>query len=249
MSKIKMGTKPRYHLLDGFRGFLVLGMVFYHLLFILHFVFEVSWSFAVYDTISFIQIIGASLFVALCGVSCTLSKNNFKRGVKIFLAAVAVTLVTALPFLGVGVVWFGILHLLAFGVLLFAVFEKLLKKVPTFVGILSCTILFFATLHLQSGFLGFGATLGIEIFWTPPLPLAVVSGINPIGFFTIDYFPVLPWVFMLLLGAFLGRWVPLFKDWLEKNPVPFLAFVGRRALFIYLFHVPVVFGLAWLLSR
>jgi len=241
--------KSRYHILDSLRGFLVIGMVFYHFLFNLRFMFRVNWSFGIYDATSWIQPIGASLFIILCGVSCTFSQNNFRRGLKILIAAGAVTIVTAMPFLDVDIIWFGILHFLAVGVLWFAVLEKLLKKVPTIVGIIGCLILFFATFYLRSGYLGFSPTASLNILWIPPLPVAIISGINPRGFWSPDYFPTLPWIFMLMLGTFLGRWVPLFKDVLQKNPAPWLGAIGRKALLIYLLHAPVVFFLAYFISK
>jgi len=64
-----------------------------------------------------------------------------------------------------------------------------------------------------------------------------------------DHWAVIPWMFLFMAGTFLGRY---FKEgkapkWMEKNPIPPLAFIGRKTLIIYLVHQPIIYGALYLL--
>jgi len=65
------------------------------------------------------------------------------------------------------------------------------------------------------------------------------------GFYSADYFPLFPWLFVFLLGTWAGAYVvegrlpERFYTW----TVPFFPEVGRRSFLIYLLHQPVLYGL------
>ena len=64
------------------------------------------------------------------------------------------------------------------------------------------------------------------------------------GFFSGDYFPLFPWIFLYLTGYFLyGMFVkfPEVKKALAIHlPVPFLETAGRHSLLLYLLHQPLL---------
>ena len=66
------------------------------------------------------------------------------------------------------------------------------------------------------------------------------------GFYSADFFPLLPNVGWFLLGAVLGRVLYKEKKTLfpkvpaEAFPIRFLSWCGRQSLFIYLLHQPVL---------
>ena len=64
------------------------------------------------------------------------------------------------------------------------------------------------------------------------------------GFFSGDYFPLFPWIFLYLTGYFLyGMFMkfPEVKNALRIHlPVPFLEAAGRHSLLLYLLHQPLL---------
>ena len=68
-------------------------------------------------------------------------------------------------------------------------------------------------------------------------------GFMPKSFFSTDYFPLLPWLFLFWAGYFLhhlvgrGRLAPL-----RRSVCPPLGWMGRHSLVLYLLHQPVILG-------
>lgn len=222
----------RYELLDTLRGAAVVAMVIYHTLYDIDvFGGNLGELFASTGMKLFHAYIIGSFFL-LCGIGCTLSHHNIRRGVKIVLIAYAITLVTW--FLGEAfTIWFGVLHCLGFSCILYGLSARLWEKLP-----ISVSALIFAALFLLC-------------FFTLPqlttLPYLYAFGFVERTFSSADYFPLLPWTFLVFFGACLGRWLK------RANPAPpifswhvsFLSLIGRRALLIYVLHQPVVFALVW----
>ena len=75
------------------------------------------------------------------------------------------------------------------------------------------------------------------------------------GFVSTDYFPLLPWVFVFLLGTWAGKYIKAGRmpAWFYQTDCPPLAAVGRHSLVIYVLHQPVLYGLTmaglWLFGR
>ena len=113
---------------------------------------------------------------------------------------------------------------------------------------------FLITRHVNNGYLLLGIfNRGIRII----LPRQLYSGLfmtflgftDP-GFFSTDYFSLLPWYAWFLSGYFL-RGI-LRRTRAEEKlqlEVPVLAFMGRHSLPIYLLHQPVLFLLLTLLGK
>ena len=65
----------------------------------------------------------------------------------------------------------------------------------------------------------------------------------PKSFFSTDYFPLLPWLFLFWAGYFLHhllgreRLAPL-----RRSVCPPLGWMGRHSLVLYLLHQPVILG-------
>ena len=171
----------------------------------------------------------------LCGVSSNLSKNNLKRGLITAGVAAGITLVTYLIKMPIR---FGVLHLLACCMLLYALTEKLLRKLPAVPGLL-VSVLLAVLSDLATKHIAFDS----RHLWILGWPYE--------GFVSYDYFPLLPWVFVFLSGVFAGR---LFLNSSLPSRVsgiriPPPEFIGRHALVIYVVHQPLLFGLFTLLDR
>jgi len=75
-------------------------------------------------------------------------------------------------------------------------------------------------------------------------------GIHSSGFYSADYYPLLPWIFMFFIGTRMGQYVAegRFPQGFYSAKPTKLGTMGRHALLIYLAHQPVCYGLCWLLS-
>ena len=227
--------KERYHLLDMFRGICILLVVIYHTMFNLTTIFDLEiWMF---DSalMEFLRAFFVACLAVISGISCSLTRSNAKRGLKTMAAALLITLVTyfAMP---EQFIVFGILHFFGAAMLIYAILEPLLKKVPTILGLIVCIVLFALTFDIY--------------YWTRintsseilDLILSILG--FDTGLVSADYYPILPWIFVFLAGGFLGR---AFKKGtapkiFKANPVKFLSFIGRHTLLVYLVHQPIVYG-------
>lgn len=250
MSKRKKQTNMRYHTLDEARGFAVLCMVFYHAFYTLSFDANLKIGEVLFDFFTPLEPFFAMFFIILSGVCCQLSRSNLKRGLK--LAAVALLLTAVTVFLSRhgmegAEIYFGILHLLAVGMLLVALINRLLLKLPPLITAMFFLVLFVFTYNIESGTLGFG-----DISFSLPNKLYLSDtlfflGFHSGNFYSADYFPILPWIFMFLCGASIGIYAKRdkFPQSFKKLRIPFLSVIGKNALIIYILHQPVIYGLIY----
>jgi uncharacterized membrane protein len=180
----------------------------------------------------------AGTFILIVGISLTLSYNRAKkqktgknlyykyliRGMKIFSLGLLITLMTWI-FLPKGTILFGILHFIGVSIIL----SFLLVEHPKLALLLSFTVLL-AGIYLQN--------------FTFDFPWLLWLGFAPSGFYTFDYFPLLPWLGITLLGIFFGNLFYLSNFLLVK----ILCFLGRHSLIIYLIHQPIIIFLLHLLG-
>lgn len=75
-------------------------------------------------------------------------------------------------------------------------------------------------------------------------------GIPGPGFRSSDYFPLFPWIFVFFAGGFFGKLAAggKFPAFAYKSRIPFLSWMGRHALILYVVHQPVLYGVTWLLE-
>lgn len=246
-----MTRRPRIHLIDEIRGLAIILMVFYHAFYLLGYQFNIELMSEAQKFFEPLQPPFACLFILISGYSSNLSHSNFRRGLRLLLVSLGFTAVTVLllPRLGFygAEIYFGILHLLSVSMLLFALTQKLTAKIPERVGIIFCLFLFVLTYSVQNGKL---------LFFDLPAFLyangfTAIFGFMPAGYYSADYFPILPYVFMFFCGAFIGRFF-------EKNTLPRqfyalhckpLAAIGQKTLIIYILHWPLIFVLGLIISK
>lgn len=240
----------RIGLIDELRGFILLLMLFYHAVYDLVAIFgaDIPWFYSFWGDA--LQKYIASHFVVISGLSCRLSRNNLKRGLAAFLLAMAMTAVTLIVMPEQRVL-FGVLHMLAVCMVLFALLRPLLDRIPTALGAPLFVGIFILTSYVPRGWLGF-----------PPfitaLPLSLYQskwlfwlGFPNAGFFSSDYFPLIPWLFLFLAGTFLGVYAKKgqFPKAAYPTRIPWLAAIGRHTLIIYLLHQPITYGLLWIFFK
>lgn len=228
--------------IDFLRGVAIILMVCYHLLFdlgefrglkrFLGFSTDLSttaWTIA--------QFFFATLFVVLSGISSTLSRNNVRRGLRLLAVSFLVTAVTYV-FDPTSAVWFGILQCLAVSMLIYgAAFKEARPAVCAAWGGL-VVVLAAALPAVKKG-------LAVRSDWLMPF------GITGPSFSSFDYFPLIPWLGVFLIGASLGKSVYASKRSLLAGrwPATFVNFAGSHSLLIYLVHQPVIMGVLYVLGR
>lgn len=282
---MKLRKSERFWELDFLRGLCVILMIFDHFIFNIIYVapyvndvlgthaFENAYAFAVtYDKSAFIEsarFIVRCIFFVLCGISCTLSKNNFRRFLPLALVALFINGASAVldELLGGGYsVIFGVFHMLASSVLIYALIdgavslavrplkgerkdtaETALRFLPGVAGIVFIAVYFSLWGKLTN-------TNGLQI-----VSLVKASGDSTKDFLTgifvdmirspyrgtADYFPLLPWGGFVLAGGLIGRGIyhTFAKNALKPLDGPWNAgvcLIGRRAAVFYLGHLVAV---------
>ena len=235
-------TAARYRLLDELRGLDLISMMLYHGMWDVVFLFGVvqKWytgrpGFVWQQSICWV-------FILLSGFCLPLGHHPFRRGAVVFGAGALVTAVTLL-FLPEDVVWFGVLTLLGSSMLLTAALDPLFRRVPPAVGVAVSALLFWGTYPTMNGFWNLpGGRLALPQALYASYPTAYF-GFMPKSFFSTDYFPLLPWLFLFWAGYFLHHLVGRERlAPLRRSVCPPLGWLGRHSLVLYLLHQPVILG-------
>lgn len=179
-------------------------------------------------------------FLLLVGISFSISwsrnpviQRTIKRGVRVLSYGIIVTVITYF-FDSRNYVRFGILHLIGVSLLLLPHLRRL--------DLWSATM---GTAIIIVGILVKGVTV--------QTPLLLPLGFMPTGFTSIDYYPLLPWFGVVLIGTSLGRiyvaeGMPTFNkqgSWFTRG----LTSVSKHSLFIYMVHQPIVLLLLRMLLK
>jgi len=135
----------------------------------------------------------------------------------------------------------GVLTLLGTATLLTIPLERLLKKVPPAVGFAGSFALFALLRNVNVGFLGWGRWNLLALpEWLYRNLLTAFLGFPHDGFYSSDYFSLLPWLFLFWTGYYLYR---LRRPSRGGVYLPVVTAMGRHSLLIYLLHQPVIYGL------
>lgn len=235
--------KERYILLDILRGCCLVSMILFHGVWDCVYLFGVSvpW-FGKTPGYLWQQSICWG-FILLAGFCIPFGKRPLRHGITVFACGALVTAVTRL-FLPENLVIFGVLTMLGSCMLLTALLDKYLKRVPAVWGMAWSFLLFCVLRALNEGFLGFE---GLRL---APVPdffyrnyITTFLGFPMEGFTSVDYFSLFPWLFLFWTGYFAhfkvmgGRG----ERWLKKGGGKLLPWMGRHSLLLYMVHQPVIF--------
>ena len=252
----------RFCLLDAFRGFTMISMVLYHTCYDYFVAFGRNTGFHKSTASFFWQQSICISFILLSGMVWPLGKKHaIKRGLILILLGFAITLVTVL-FIPSESIYYGILTFMGIATLFmvpldkaFSLNQKSGKNNPVLtelIHLIFAFILFVLTKRMPNGYIGTRSHILIRL----PQALYTVPALAPLGlptpdFRSADYFPVIPWIFMYILGYHLGK-IVLNNDTFRRiasDRIPFLSWLGRKSLLVYIIHQPVCFGLVWLICR
>lgn len=191
-----------------------------------------------FTALTFIFIVGISLTISYSRSSDLPKKRlrikYLKRGLKIFSYGLLITLITYL-FIPENYIIFGILHFIGLSIILvYPLIDK--ELLPLLVALITIPLgSWLNTLSTDTSYL----------IWL---------GISPEAFTTVDYFPILPWIGVILIGIYIGhraypRGERCFKvpDLSGRLPVKIFSLLGRRSLLIYFLHQPAIIGVLYFL--
>jgi uncharacterized membrane protein len=251
VNKMKINKQPsiRFIELDIIRGIAIALMIFLHLLWDLDYFGIVPLNHQIYQ----FQEVVPLVFFLLVGICLVVGKNKnlsktpqeqkkydrhlALRGLKIFGFGMAITIATII-FMPDRPIIFGVLHFIGLSIIL---------SIP-FIKLKSYNILF-ASLMLLAGII-----IGKYPIENPTV-FHLVIGLHQanIWSYTIDYFPLLPWFGVTLIGIVAGD--ILYKDNKRRfylpdlpkyKPFTTLSWVGKHSLVIYLLHQPVIAGMLFI---
>ena len=254
---------PRRAGLDALRGAALVSMVLYHACWDLVYIFGVHWPwYASYGAYLWQQSI-CWTFLLLSGYCFHLGRHRLRRGLTVFCGGAAVSLVTIL-FMPENRVFFGVLSLLGTASLLTIPLDRLFRRIPARAGLCGSFLLFMLTREISRRVVGFEGVLlrvpgpdGLAPLRLPAVlyqnDFTALFGFPGPGFFSTDYSPLLPWMFLFWTGYFLYRVreaePPSLPGGgcLDRLAVrcPVLAALGRRSLAVYLAHQAVIYALLW----
>lgn len=225
--------RRRFDVLDAWRTLAILLMIVYHFLYDLY----------IFGVISANQLFSAPLnalerficcsFILLAGASARFSRNNLRHGLVILAAGLAVEIGAA----AAGqTIRFGVLMLLGWSMLLWHFLGNGLQRLPGCGLAAGSGVLFIAARWWTE-------RTAVSAPWLYPL------GLTAPGFCSADYFPLLPWFFLFLIGTALGGWCLAHQEnRLLAAPLPrALTWPGRHSLIIYILHQPVLYGISYLI--
>jgi len=215
-------NRKRIWELDFFRGIALIMMIYFHVIFDMKefFNYPVNYSSGINY---YIGKASAILFMLISGISCSLSRNNVKRGLKVLGVAMAITLATHLfnPDFGIK---FGILHLFGVSMLLYPLLQRLNKYMLFLLGTLIIVL---------------GNVLSkISVSFDYLFPIGLYSD----SFISSDYYPLIPWLGVFMYGIFLGKLLYTEKQSLFNFSIGpnIISMAGKRTLFVYLIHQPAI---------
>ena len=233
--------------IDFLRGIAIILMIIFHFIYDLNHYSLIQYKlwtgpFAIASSIT------ASIFVLLVGISLTISFQKKKkiiplnsirttflrRGLKLFGLGLIITFASWI-IIPERFVIFGILHCIGICIILSIPFLSSIRMNFLFGSLLVITGLYLRLLTFDFSFL-------------------IPFGFLPSNYFTIDYFPLLPWFGVVLLGIALGNYFyPQGKRKFnveDKSSIGIpqkICFIGRHSLPIYFIHQPILVGFIFII--
>ena len=264
---IKLNTRrdPR---LDILRGVTLVSMIVYHGCWDLVYLLGFDWDWYKGTGAWLWQQSICWTFILLSGYCWSMGRHHLKRGLMTFGAGLLVSLVTivAMPS---SMILCGVLTLLGSAALFMILLDPVLRRVDWRVGLALSFLLFFVFRSVNQGWLGLslgGKIGGIALVELPKslYQMGLIGawiGFMPRGFFSTDYFSMLPWFFLFCAGYFLRK-----KTEAQATGRPaasqseavatgvqgilrkVLQWMGRHSLLVYLIHQPALYGLCVVLQ-
>ena len=239
----------RHYYIDFLRGMAFFLMVIYHLIYNISEIFYGYWARYFSDShylnkiaqvlryvngvdlTKYLRLIFiACVFLFISGISSIFSKNIFKRGLKLLAIALGLSLVTYILSISFQlkyiIIYFGILHCISICMLLTPLFKKTNKYVLFVLAVFIIIVGFYFDHNPQN-------RIYVDTWILTPLY------ITRSGFFSADYYPLLPYMGLYILGFIFGNWYFNIKNHPKttKNyKVNIFTYFGKNTLIWYFIH-------------
>jgi uncharacterized membrane protein len=232
--------------IDFIRGIAIILMIAFHFIYDLNH-FKVIYYKLWMGPFAYAASITASIFFLLVGISLTISYNKrkiryklreirlkfAKRGLNLIGLGLALTFVSYI-LIPERFIIFGILHCIGISIILSIPFLTYTRR-----NVILGSIIIIIGLYLR--LLTFNFSYLLPFGFLPP------------KYFTIDYFPLLPWFGVVLIGIAVGNFfypAGQRRFHLEDKSSIFISqkicFVGRHSLHFYFLHQPVLISMIFL---
>ena len=229
--------RRRIVLLDTLRGLLLVSMIAFHATYDAAYIYGYDVPWFLDPAIQSVWRASISWsFLFLAGWMTSFSRNNLRRAGVYGAAALLVWSATTVAALDTPIN-FGILFCMFSCTLIWTMAKWALCRVPSALGVVVCLALF-------------------AVLWDVPhqtydFPGLAWLGLPNASFSSGDYYPILPFVFMYLCGAFASRLYGArhrtgYPDIAYRDLVPPLTWLGKHSLIVYLAHqvlIVIVFEL------
>lgn len=217
--------------MDFARGLALVLMSYFHLIYDMKEFFGYNVSYEG-NMVAFAGKLSAISFILISGISTTFSRSTTRRGFEVLAAALLITISTYLFNKDFFVV-FGILHFIGLSMILSAALKRFDKYILLAAGILIIII---------------GYTLPMGNYSNDYL---MIVGLRSQTFASSDYYPLVPYFGIFLVGMVLGSLLYAEKKSLVK---PFyghriISAAGRNSLLVYLVHQPLILLILKLISQ
>ena len=266
----------RLQKIDIVRGITLISMILYHFVWDLKYIacFDIGWYSGLYGRIWQRSI--CISFIFLSGFCFSLGKKQIKRGLEIFICGLIITGVTLL-FMPENRIVFGILTFMGTAGLIAVVIDKIIHYLYKSLDphtlnltlLIGNILLFIAFYDVNYGELNiFVKRISLPSYLYDGY-FATFLGFPDRTFFSTDYFALLPWMFLYLIGYFTYKLLSfekkdgnsIFVDRLsgkvteilrlknENTITRSLGIIGRNTLIIYMIHQPILYGITILIQR
>ncbi|MDD4353577.1 MAG: heparan-alpha-glucosaminide N-acetyltransferase [Candidatus Nanoarchaeia archaeon] len=225
----------RFWEIDFFRGIAVIMMIIFHSLFYINY-FDFAKLELYSGFIGRFQMIIPLIFLTVSGISSKLQarfvnkKAVFLRGLKVLGLGLIITLITWLIF-PKDFVFFGILHCIGTCILLSYFIKN--EKIALILGLI---VLFISS--------------SVNSYNTNYKYVSIV-GLRYAQLNTFDYYPLIPWLGVFLIGYYLGsKFIINKKSKINNNKlINAVCFFGKNSLKIYFIHIIFLFSFFWILKN
>lgn len=240
--------KERYHLLDALRGFAIYHVIIFHFLYDVYVVYGLNPDWPYQTWVQLWQRNGCGLFVLVSGMVFALGRNTFKRGLQLQILGLIITLATYV-FAPSEVIYYGILTFFGSAMWLALLLKGFLQHVPAILGMLASVVCYVLTKDVATGVASF---FGRKLFEFPEWLYQnyfAILGFHGNDFYSSDYVPLLPHIFLFWFGMYLFAWLR------ERKLTPILTggnykiftWPGTHSLEIYILHQPILMGLCYVI--
>ncbi|AEB07081.1 protein of unknown function DUF1624 [Coriobacterium glomerans PW2] len=223
--------RQRVRALDVLRGAAVVSMIIYHACYDAVVLFDAN---TIWFTNTIVRSVwSASIswtFLIVSGWMTVFSRSNARRALLYGACALGVSAATWVAEVDTPISY-GILFCMAASTLMYSLSRPIFELVSPWLGLFLCCALFMLTWAVPTR--------------TYPVEHLAWLGLRSSAFSSGDYYPLLPYSFLYLAGAFLGRVMrPThprgYPAWMLRDRCKVLSAIGRASLPIYLVHQPVL---------